>query len=190
MSIVSTSALRKITFVVLTVALLTFGATEIHKRFIVPRRQVTQVVSPPVESGVPTPTPPTDRFELVESIAGIFQKWEEVPSSSDKYALLADPQTGELFPRVRVGFEFSSLYGDGSGREDATVFAVEKNEDEYDVLGYLQDFTPEEVDRLIKQGDRVKVNLKKWTDKVGNVTDEGGNLLANWLFVEEGFGEE
>jgi len=193
MSIVSTATLRKITIVTLAVAFLSFGAVEIHKRFIVPRRQQqAQAPTPPstTEETVPTPTPAVDRFELVESITGIFEKWEKVPNSSDKYAFLTDPQTGESFPKVRVGFEFSPLYGDGSGRKDATVFAVEKSEEDYEVLGYLKDFTSEEIDKLIKPGDEIKINLKKWTDKVGNVKDEGGNLLAHWLFIKREFGKQ
>jgi len=191
MMLISTSSLRRITIFILAVAIVSFGAAEVHKRFIVPRQQATVPLSSPAsEYTVPTPTPDLDRFELIESITGVFQKWEEVPNSSDKYAILIDLQTGESFPKVRVGFEFSPLYGDGSGREDATVFAAEKGEGEYNVLGYLKDFTSEEINKIIRLGDSVKIILKKGTDRVGNVTDEDKNLLAHWVFVEGGLGEE
>ena len=191
MAIVSTSALRKITFVVLTVALLTFGATEIHKRFIVPRQESQQTqIQIQTQIGKKHPSTISDYIEIIGIVDGVFQKWERVPNSPDRYALLADSQTGELFPKVRVGFEFSPLYGDGSGREDATVFAVEKSGEDYDVLGYLKDFTSEEIDKLIQPGDEIKIMLKKRIDKVGNLEDEKGNLLANWLFIKRDLGKE
>ena len=183
MTLISTSALRKITVFILVVAAVSFGAAEIHKRFFLPRQQAA-ISTPPPPSSEPTPTPVADPFKFVESLEGTFQRWEDVPNSSDKYAFLADPQTGDLFPKVRVGFEFSLLFGDNTRRADATVFAVEKGGEDYEVLGYLKDFTSEEIDMLIKPGDRIKFMLTKRIDEVGNVKDKEGNLLANWLFIK------
>lgn len=193
MTLISTSALRKITIVVLAVAIASFASAEIHKRFIIPRQQISQVQptpSQPTAGGVPTPALSVDSFELIESITGTFQRWEKIPNSSDKFAYLTDSRTGESFPKVRVGFEFSSLFGDETGRGDATVFAVEKSNGEYDVLGYLKDFTSGEVDELIKPGDNVKIMLKKRIDKIGNLKDEDGNLLAHWFFIRRELGRE
>ena len=51
MALISTSALRKITILVFVVAVVSFGATEIHKRLIVPRQQaaVTTLTTTPTK---------------------------------------------------------------------------------------------------------------------------------------------
>lgn len=181
MTLISTSALRKITVVVLFVATVTFGAAEIHKRFFAPSQQFAQTQSPPSTSATSS-----DHLELIESIYGFFQKWEELPDSSDRYAFLSDPQTGELLPKIRVGFEFTTLEV-VEGKKDITDFAIGKNKGESNLLFTLKFFTYREVDRLIKKEDTIKIFFKRDTEKEENLKDELGNLLAQRLLIQ---GEE
>ena len=61
-------------------------------------------------SVAPTPTP-SENFDEIESIEGNFESWEEIEGSPDRYLVLINSQTEQFFPKARVGFEFSPLFG-------------------------------------------------------------------------------
>jgi len=143
-------------------------------------------------------------------IIGEFQSWEEIKGSEDRYVILTATDSGKLLPEIRVGFGWSLLFGDGES-EDSTVFAVEKSEEKYDVLGYLKDFTADEIDELIKKGDFIKVVFKKEEKReqveventepaegsyegLGinrkNLKDENNNFLAHWFFIKREKGKQ
>lgn len=179
MTLVSTSALRKITFVVLATALLTFSSAEIHKRIIVPRQQQVQD---------PTPSPtPCEACVATESIIGYFKEWEQIQDSKDKYILLTDRQTGQLLPKVRVVSGEKSPYGEMSSFFSAEVKAKTVELVEEVVLNLITErITPEEFEGLVQSGDTVKLFLKKPTNEEDKVTDQNGHFLAEKIwFVRE-----
>ena len=138
----------------------------------------------------PTEAMITNQFDEIEFIVGNFENWEEIEGSPDKYLLLTDPQTGKVFPKIRIGFEFSELFG-YDGQKDITVFAVRKTEKEtdYEVLYALKYFTNEEIDKLIRRGDWIKIFFQKEKDKEVNAKDENGQLLAHWLMIKRDGGK-
>lgn len=191
--------LKKIFWVVVAFVLIVWIGVGIY--FLRTSRTSKLLPASPKETIIPTPQPTkpsgAENLDKVEFIAGNFEGWEEVEGSQDKYILLISPQTEETFPKIRIGFGFSPLFGYKES-EDATVFAVTKNGEDYEVLGYFKDFTSDEMDKLVKNGDFVKVILKKEiveeTDdgfadlSTKNLKDENSNLLAHWFFIkrEEG----
>lgn len=118
-----------------------------------------------------------------DEVKGNFEKWEEVENSPDKYILLTDSQTNQVLSKIRVGFEFGPLYGN-EGSEDITVFAVEKGENEYDILSALKYFASEEINKLIKKGDPVKIFLKRTMAEEESVKDDQGNFVAHWFIIK------
>ncbi|MBA7495524.1 hypothetical protein ES702_06111 [subsurface metagenome] len=50
-------------------------------------------------------------------------------------------------------------------------------------MGYFRDFTSEEIDRLIKSGERIKIKFKQTGDKRENLKDENGNFLAEKVLI-------
>lgn len=131
----------------------------------------------------PTESPVSENLDEVEFIIGNFVRWEEIEGSQDRYILLTDPKTNKAFPKIRVGFEFSSLYG-YEGSKDITVFAVEKGEEKYDVLYALKYYSEKEIDQLIKKRDWIKIYFKRKLEKEENVKDDKGTLLAHWLIIK------
>lgn len=140
------------------------------------------IISPQLS---PTGVEAADPYTKVEAMVANFQGWEKIKDSQDRYILLTDPATGGSLPRIRVGFELSFLFGYDGG-EDITVFAVQKGEDEanYDVLYALKYFSKEEIDKLVKKGDWLKIYFQKEKDKEENRKDTNDYLLAHLLLIK------
>lgn len=149
---------------------------------VIPASEVTTFFSPQQ-----TTPAVSENLDEVEFIVGQFQGWEEIKNSPDKYILLTDADTQKAFPKIRVGFEMSPLFG--YGQEDITVFAAEKNDEDYDVLWSFEQYTSGEIDQLIKKGDLIKIVLTQEHEKEINRKDENGNYLAHWLFIKRSEGK-
>lgn len=138
---------------------------------------------------VPTPTPVPISLEGVdkmEPIVGNFQKWEKIQDSEDRYFVLVNTEGGELFPKVRVGFEFGELWNqEGFQFKYVTGLGVKRNENEYEALGDFRDFTDEELDKLFKKGDPVKIFLRMGPKESKSLKDENGFTLAYWVFIQK-----
>lgn len=131
---------------------------------------------------------PVEKFEDPMFAAGPFREWRDIQNSKDRYLFLGSSifspaQEYASYPKIRVSFETSQFFNDQTG----TSFAVIKNGEE-ESLGYFRDFTLEEINRVIKPGDYIKVIFKKTEDKKNNLVDENGNFLADTVFIprEEG----
>lgn len=109
----------------------------------------------------PTESPDFESLDKIHFIVGKFKDWEEIEDSEDKYILLSKPETKRNYPKIKVVLELSNSYENYDFWEGMTAFSVEKSEEEYDDLGYFRDFTSEEVDKLIKKGDFIKVVFER-----------------------------
>lgn len=177
--------LQKVFWVVLGIAILVCVGEGVYYLKLLPSH--APATSSPEVIAILTvqPTKPaiSENLDELEFVVGNFQGWEKIEDSPDRYILLTNPKSGNLFPKIRVGFEFSPLFGFG-GSKDITVFAVEKSEEEYDVLYALKYFTDEEIDKLIKKNDPIKIYLQWKLEKEENVKDEKDNLVAHWLLIK------
>lgn len=173
--------IKKIFWLVLLLIVLVWLSTGIY--FLRTGRTPKPFSLPSKTTPQPTKATLSENLDAADFIIGHFQSWEEIPDSEDRYILLINPKTNNAFPKIRVGFEFSSLFSAGPGKENTTVFAVEKNEGEYDVLGSIKDFTVKEIDKLIQPGEIIKVlpEKKAGTMESFNLKDEDGSFLASWL---------
>lgn len=152
-----------------------------------PSRSYSTLLSPtPVVTS--QPISPIERFENPTFAAGPFQGWREIQGSKDRLLFLGksffspDPKYAS-HPKIRIGFESSQLFSGKTG----TIFAVIKDGEE-EVLGHIGDFTSEEIERLIKPGDYIKVIFRRTGNKTGNLQDENDNFLADRMLIrrEEG----
>jgi len=109
----------------------------------------------------PTGKPVFESLEGTHFIVGEFQVWEEIGDSKNRYIILTNPTTKRNYPKIKVVLESSDPYKSYQFWPGMTAFAVEKTEEEHDELGFLNDFTPEEIDKLIKKGDLVRVVFEK-----------------------------
>lgn len=129
------------------------------------RSSQTPVVPPSEVTVFPTaqPTEPLvyESLEQTHFIVGHFQGWEEIEDSQDRYILLSNPATKRNYPKIRVVLELNNRYENYEFWVGITAFSVEKSEEKYDDLGYLKDFTAEEIDKLIKKGDNIKVVFER-----------------------------
>lgn len=178
---------KKTFWVVLAITLIVWIGVGIYYLRSSPSSKVQVTPSPRVATfppSQPTELPVSENFDEVEFIEGNFVDWEEIEDSPDRYILLTDPKTNKAFPKIRVGFEFSPLFSVEQTGEDITVFAAEKGEEEYDVLYALKYFTDEEIDKLIKKDDPIKIYLHRKLEKEENDKDEKGNLLAHWFLIK------
>lgn len=115
----------------------------------------------------------------------LFERWEDIPSSRDKYAVVKNPQTKEI-SRYRICFEQSDLFGD-----NATSIGVETLEIDTDtakntiqnlkesslvILGF------EKIKEIIKKGDAL-VFIPLFDPPELAKTDQNGNYLASWVIV-------
>jgi len=154
--------LQKIFWVVLGLTVLIWIGVGIYylksspsKVQLTPPPQVTTFSSPQ-----PTEPPFLESLEGTHFVVGEFQSWEEIENSQDRYILITNPTTKRNYSKIKVVWE-SNPYQSYDFWEGMTGFSVEKTEEESDDLGYLRDFTAEEIDKLIKKGDLIKVVFEK-----------------------------
>lgn len=193
--------IKKIFWIVLTFVLIVWIAVGIYylsssssKIQVTPSPQVAISSSPQ-----PTELPVSESLDQTHFIVGSFQSWEKIEGSDDRYILLSNPATKRNYPKIKVVWELSYPYESNQFWEGMTAFVAEKTEEEHDDLGYLKDFTFEEIDKLIKKGDLIKVvferesNIEKFEENaedlgVKDLKDRGDDYLALSLSIkrEEG----
>lgn len=126
--------------------------------------------------------------KIISYIAGTFISFKEIDNSPDLYVDSIDPQTGAVLPRVRLILTKDSstktffrvenlLYGPNH------PFAGVNNTTEGD-LGILSHWTKEDLNKIIKTGDAVVINLVA-KDQSGNLINQtdGSKELIGTLFV-------
>ena len=153
--------IKKIFWVVLVITLIVWIGVGIY--FLRNSTPKNFPASPKTTSTFPSQAtePDYESLEKTHFIVGNFQAWEEIEGSDDKYILLSNPETKRNYPKIKVVLEPSDPYKSYQFWEGMTAFSVEKTEEEYDDLGYLNDFTAEEIDKLIKKEDLIKVVFEK-----------------------------
>lgn len=128
------------------------------------------IESTPTVSSTPSPSEHFSKFgsllspaiyDNIHFIVGEFRDWEEIEDSDNRYILLTNPTTKQNYPKIRVILEPRDPYKSYKIWEGMTAFAVEKTEKEHDDLGYLKDFTSEEINKLVKKGDLIKIVFEK-----------------------------
>ena len=124
----------------------------------------------------PTGKPVFESLEGTHFIVGEFQSWEEIAGSDNRYILLTNPETKRNYPKIKMVLESPDPYKSYDFWEGMTGFSVEKTEEESDDLGYLRDFTAEEIDKLIKKGDLIKVVFEK--QSIIEKLDQGSEDLS------------
>ncbi len=134
--------------------------------------------------------------------AGIFKKWEEIGGEKDRYLFLTDPYgAGEI--KFRLIFEpkaeffgrfhsviciddldFGSQELEALGSGGKPVFMP---------LGYLSDFSPEEIERIFQPGDVVGFLLRysgepQGMPLKGEISTDGSNISVISSLILRRFG--
>jgi len=180
--------LKKIFWVVLLTTILLWTGVGIYyfqpETTVSPTEAVVQEPSPTSQKIVaenPIPTA-SNNLKNKDFIIGKFLEWENIENSQDRYILLTNSENNQPLPKIRVGFEFSNLFG-YDGNEDITVFTVKRDSEKYDMLYALKYFTNAEIDKLIKKNDWVEIYFQKKINEEVNLKDENGNYLAHGLSI-------
>lgn len=139
-----------------------------------------------------------DASKMTQYIVGVFNGWENITQSADKYIILTDPmkvheENGQLisFPKVRVGFGQKS---DGINEfattlrvEDLSKVIPEFNELERRVpsflVGKMNSLSDEQLEALIKPGDVVAIKVYLDLKKNADFLDENGTKVASDLLI-------
>jgi len=156
--------LQKVFLVGLVLVIFVWGGVGVYYFRLIRPAKTSDVLPLPFPLQPAKPSVVKEVFEDLDEthlIIGEFQGWEEIEGSDDRYILLTNPETKRSYPKIKVVLDFSNAYESYNFWDGITVFIVEKTEEEYDDLGYLTDFTSEEIDKLIKKGDLVKVVFEK-----------------------------
>ena len=117
---------------------------------------------------------------------GIFEGWENIDNSLDKYVLVKYPASAEI-ERYRVAFEDSNLF-----KDNMTSLAVEnvkfrvnsktQNPLEKTSDPSLVNLTYGVVNELIKKGDAL-ILIPVFDPPELSKTDSSQNLLVSWLIL-------
>jgi len=126
MTLISTSALRKITIVVLAIAVASFASAEIHRRFVAPRQQAAAPTpSPAAGSTVPTPTPrPTPPWQVIPGRVKKVENYSITLTTSEgekePYAVSHAIPVYRIDPRnPESSFPFEDMYSDDFSKKSA-----------------------------------------------------------------------
>lgn len=125
-------------------------------------------------------------------LTGQFVKFENIDGSKDRYIILKDPKTGNLFQHIRVDFEgkFDTTEG-----KQPTVLSVANlslnNQNAMSLgvdgrLGYLPQWDGNQLGRILKPGDAVGISLTAvrgissatWREEGNNKTEIIENPFA------------
>lgn len=178
MALLKTSTLKKITLAVLALALVSWVVVGVYrlKTSLAP----SSTTLPP-SAGLSSPAelePLLKKTSSLNAVAGAFKGWQELKGSRDRYLFLGET----VFSSNRQELIDSKIKVI-SESNNSTLLVVEKNDRE-ETIGYLEDLTLEQVEKLIKPGDFIKVFFKKESDGLENFKDEEGNFLAEKILLQ------
>lgn len=124
-----------------------------------------------------------DGTTYTRHITGIFQRFEDIPQSKDKYLLLLDPKNNKRLPLVRLIFEQTPT-------KSSSGLAVEKLSVPLDVKEYGSEYigTALEIgsnlEKILRSGDAVAVQLNTdGSSNFKNLKDKNGNFEVFFLFL-------
>ena len=134
-----------------------------RKKFLPPttkqpkEKQITHIVKK-VKKPLPSPSPFLTKFQLsngqmdIVKGRGIFMGYEKISGSNDLYALIKDPQKGNIY-KIRILID-KSLLSSAVGAKDLDG----GNRSRLEVKGrkyFFYNLTPEEREKLLPQGKMV-----------------------------------
>lgn len=133
----------------------------------------------------------TNDGEKIRYIVGLFNGWQIIDGTKDRYLKLFDPVNNKNLPLIRVAFEPSALF---NGQVDMTALAVEDLSAAKELPRDASITTKKQVadlgsdlDKILQQNDAVVVNFV--TDEANRPTkDVNDNLLALWLVLRRNNG--
>jgi hypothetical protein len=126
-------------------------------------------------------------------IVGVFNGWEEIPGSSDRYILLANPHTNEQLEKIRVVYSERNAFNSYSlettlAYEDLEV--LQNGGREIVMIGKVSKTSEEELNNWFQPGDVVLAFLtsRYFTSNAEEdfgveLKDQAGNAMAHILTV-------
>lgn len=136
--------------------------------------------------------------QVPDFVAGLFDSWQNIPNSKDKYLILTVPSStadGKRVdtPKIRVGFStiqevLKSKDNFGTGVWVQDLGKIIPNAQDEDVTSYLRmglisDFSTDDLNKLIKAGDALGVKVKFDPNKKAVLVDKDGNWVASGLIL-------
>ena len=121
-------------------------------------------------------------------MVGLFQEWENIPGSSDRYLILVSRQNRQLFPKARVLVDSTSFFSKNTLFFTAEIKTREiESREEVIMDTKTNEISLEEFVRLVDPEDIINVFLRQLPSEESNVVDENSNFLAErvWLVKNE-----
>lgn len=126
-------------------------------------------------------------------IAGVFDRWESIGGSADRYMYINDPNSGQLLSKIRVIYEeqeYEYTYRLLTSLLQEDISNIANLPANTKVVNYLKNIVEDELTALIKSGDAVIVTpLTKFriTNKPEDVDitykDQNGAEIASAVFI-------
>lgn len=119
-------------------------------------------------------------------IIGLFDSFETISNSIDRYLISKDPITKETLPRVRIVNKYRES-PEGEPLEtafDIEIINPEASENKYSIKGKgsVGMIGWEEIEKKIKRGDVVALLLQRSINDI-TLVDENGNYIAARLAI-------
>ncbi|GEM_PF-4140231 len=123
-------------------------------------------------------------YRYLVSLTGQFVGFEDIEGSKDKYIILKNPKTGELFRKIRVDYEGKIFTTEGMKPTGLGIENLSYNTDQAlsigvnGRLGFLPQWDKVQLRKILQPGDAVGIGVTAVKGISANVLHEKDNVVT------------